>query len=286
MASKMHSPGVRLEASMLPPESEYKKNREEYNKYMKKPETQTKSQATPSTSGGSGGTGGAGSGSGDDCSSFGSGTSSNQKASNQLNQNDQPPSRQVSDQPTINTEPGQFASIFNNGPAVSAGSVDHPRSCEPCVHYCFSKRRGCNRGDACTFCHGFHESKLQQKRQRWKGNKRPQPQHKDIPPAQMAPNEQGEVLKTLATEPKLIPKLAWGQAIPVADALVPRVAYSLGMQPTNPYEPARIDVPPMPILPESPMALIPAGPQLFSPTPPGLGMQPRFSGQGFFRESM
>jgi hypothetical protein len=62
-------------------------------------------------------------------------------------------------------------SIFQQGPGVSAGSAQHPNGCEPCVYYCFSKR-GCNQGEACTQCHGFHESKLRKKRAQWKKNVR------------------------------------------------------------------------------------------------------------------
>lgn len=60
-----------------------------------------------------------------------------------------------------------LTSIFQFGPAQSNGSSKHPDQCEPCVYYCFSKK-GCNKGDACDRCHGFHESKLRKKRERWK----------------------------------------------------------------------------------------------------------------------
>lgn len=129
---------------------------------------------------------------------------------------------------TEESESTVFASIFQNGPAYSAGSAEHPKNCMPCVHYCFSKRRGCNRGDDCSFCHGFHESRLQQKRQRWKCNKKP-PGKGD---ASMK-IEGGLVLKqALLEETGLetlpVPKVAYGDVkINGGQILPPQLAYVL-----------------------------------------------------------
>lgn len=66
---------------------------------------------------------------------------------------------------------GTFATLQNDGPQVSAGSVGHPDTCMPCTFYCFT-RRGCNRGMDCKFCHSAHQSKLQQRRESWKKQQR------------------------------------------------------------------------------------------------------------------
>jgi len=137
-----------------------------------------------------------------------------------------------------------FASIFQNGPAYSVGSAEHPKNCMPCVHYCFSKRRGCNRGDDCSFCHGFHESKLQQKRQRWKCNKKPPGKDATVK------IEGGLVLKQAlleetGTETLPVPKVAYGDVKPTHPILPPLLAYTL--HPTLPTghlaDPMTIKVP-------------------------------------------
>jgi len=66
---------------------------------------------------------------------------------------------------------GPHATLQSHGPAVSAGSADHPNDCMPCTFYCFTKR-GCNRGKDCRFCHLAHQSKLQQRREAWKKQQR------------------------------------------------------------------------------------------------------------------
>lgn len=123
----------------------------------------------------------------------------------------------------------KFASIFQDGPAYSVGSAGHPNDCQPCVHYCFSKRRGCNRGDECTFCHSFHESKLQQKRQRWKGNKKPLSRQQ---PDSMVEIQRGQVLKLAAHEQSggeqlPVPKLAYADADLAPQPLVAKLAYTI-----------------------------------------------------------
>mmetsp|Transcript_50791 Transcript_50791/g.118693 ORF Transcript_50791/g.118693 Transcript_50791/m.118693 type:complete len:384 (+) Transcript_50791:19-1170(+) len=60
-----------------------------------------------------------------------------------------------------------FASLTRNGPQVSLGSKGHPDLCTPCAFYCFSLC-GCRSGPDCTYCHMFHESRVQQRRQEWK----------------------------------------------------------------------------------------------------------------------
>jgi len=60
-----------------------------------------------------------------------------------------------------------FASLQRDGPSASCGSTGHPEQCKPCAFYCYSLR-GCRNGDGCVFCHLFHESKLQQRREEWK----------------------------------------------------------------------------------------------------------------------
>lgn len=60
-----------------------------------------------------------------------------------------------------------FASLQRDGPSASCGSKGHPDQCKPCAFYCYSLR-GCRNGDGCVFCHLFHESKLQQRREEWK----------------------------------------------------------------------------------------------------------------------
>lgn len=62
---------------------------------------------------------------------------------------------------------GNFASLQRDGPSTSCGSTGHPDQCKPCAFYCYSLR-GCRNGDGCVFCHLFHESKLQQRREEWK----------------------------------------------------------------------------------------------------------------------
>mmetsp|Transcript_51076 Transcript_51076/g.94479 ORF Transcript_51076/g.94479 Transcript_51076/m.94479 type:complete len:391 (+) Transcript_51076:150-1322(+) len=61
----------------------------------------------------------------------------------------------------------RFASLTRNGPEASAGSKGHPDLCTPCAFYCFSLC-GCRSGPDCSYCHMFHESRVQQRRQEWK----------------------------------------------------------------------------------------------------------------------
>jgi hypothetical protein len=187
--------------------------------------------------------------------------------SEEANSNDQDDS-----QSTADTDGEDFASIFQNGPAYSLGSANHPNGCEPCVHYCFSKRRGCNRGDDCSFCHNFHESKLQQKRQRWKGNKKPlvKLQHKSVEiienqVSKQATGEQPELpLPVPIALP--VPKLAYADAELARQPLVPKLAYAL---PTMGYL-----ADPMTVVPSSVGEVPPPGGQLEGycnvPLPPGL----------------
>lgn len=62
-------------------------------------------------------------------------------------------------------------SLQRDGPIANAGSVGHPHECKACAFYCFSLR-GCRNGDACTYCHMYHESKLRQRREEWKKSQR------------------------------------------------------------------------------------------------------------------
>lgn len=66
---------------------------------------------------------------------------------------------------------GHFATLRQDGPRESLGSIGHPEECTPCTFYCFAKR-GCKRGVECKFCHLWHQSKLQQRREAWKQQQR------------------------------------------------------------------------------------------------------------------
>mmetsp|Transcript_68965 Transcript_68965/g.165495 ORF Transcript_68965/g.165495 Transcript_68965/m.165495 type:complete len:397 (+) Transcript_68965:145-1335(+) len=61
----------------------------------------------------------------------------------------------------------RFPSLVRNGPEKSTGSVGHPDECTPCAFYCFSLC-GCRSGPDCGYCHMYHESRVQQRRQEWK----------------------------------------------------------------------------------------------------------------------
>jgi len=75
---------------------------------------------------------------------------------------------QVAANAALDTAVGeQLTSLRRNGTSQSAGSRGHPDECKPCAFYCFSLR-GCRNGDACGYCHMFHESKLRQRREEWK----------------------------------------------------------------------------------------------------------------------
>lgn len=205
------------------------------------------SSKTLSTNSGIGGSGSVsdecGSSSSREDESQSSGKGSRQRAQSSLkdkaisedaNSNDQNSNDQNDSQSTADTDGKDFASIFQNGPAYSIGSANHPNGCDPCVHYCFSKRRGCNRGDDCSFCHNFHESKLQQKRQRWKGNKKPMVklQHKsdEIEENQVSKQaicEQPELPLPIPIAALPVPKLAYADAELARQPLVPKLAYAL-----------------------------------------------------------
>jgi len=64
-----------------------------------------------------------------------------------------------------------YFTLKQEGPQTSTGSKGHPEECTPCTFYCFAKR-GCKRGAGCKFCHLFHQSKLQLRRDAWKQQQR------------------------------------------------------------------------------------------------------------------
>jgi len=64
-----------------------------------------------------------------------------------------------------------YYTLRQNGPQVSRGATGHPEECTPCTFYCFAKR-GCKRGLECNFCHLWHQSKLQLRREAWKQQQR------------------------------------------------------------------------------------------------------------------
>jgi len=64
-----------------------------------------------------------------------------------------------------------LATLRQCGPQHSTGSAGHPEECTPCTFYCFAKR-GCKRGVECKFCHLWHQSKIQLRREAWKQQQR------------------------------------------------------------------------------------------------------------------
>eukprot|EP00428_Durinskia_dybowskii_P012178 CAMPEP_0170223362 /NCGR_PEP_ID=MMETSP0116_2-20130129/11380_1 /TAXON_ID=400756 /ORGANISM="Durinskia baltica, Strain CSIRO CS-38" /LENGTH=428 /DNA_ID=CAMNT_0010474063 /DNA_START=100 /DNA_END=1383 /DNA_ORIENTATION=+ len=64
-----------------------------------------------------------------------------------------------------------YTTLRECGPQTSEGSKGHPEECTPCTFYCFAKR-GCKRGEECKFCHMWHQSKLQLRREAWKSQQR------------------------------------------------------------------------------------------------------------------
>jgi len=64
-----------------------------------------------------------------------------------------------------------YSTLRQDGPQNSHGAIGHPEECTPCTFYCFAKR-GCKRGLECKFCHLWHQSKLQLRREAWKQQQR------------------------------------------------------------------------------------------------------------------